>query len=77
MKRKESSRNTKGLCLRYVITTYVDAYSVEEAIKKARHTSPHEVNIQGNWWDRNNYSLSEEQQTPPIGFKNGNRKPAA
>lgn len=53
---------------RYVVTTFVEAESIEEAIKKAKRTKPHEVNLHGQWWERQDYRLNDSQRQSNIGF---------
>jgi len=58
--------------LLYVVTTYVEAESAQEAVRLSRDVRPHEVNLHGKWWENQNFALKEEQPTP-IGFSKGKR----
>ena len=52
----------------YVVTTYVRASSVVEALKLAKKTTPQEVNLHGEVWKSKGFAL-EEDEVKEVGFK--------
>lgn len=59
--------------LRYIIAYYVDAESIEEALKKAKRMKPHEVYIHNSWWEKNDFKIKEDN-IKEIGFKSKKSK---
>lgn len=59
--------------LRYVVTTFVEAESIEEALRKAKKIKPHEINLHGAWWEKRDYLLTDESKDQ-IGYKNNGRR---
>jgi hypothetical protein len=45
---------------RYIVRTYVEASTPQEALKLAKITNPHEVNLDQDVWKAKNYALAEE-----------------
>lgn len=56
----------KNMKLRYIITKYVDATSVEEALRLAKRTPIHECYLLSQWWEKNGYQLNKSPK--PLGF---------
>lgn len=52
---------------RYMIRTWVEAESIEQAIRIARRTKPHEVIIDSEVWKERGYAI-RDNQTKKIGF---------
>ena len=55
--------------LRYIVSTFVEAESIEEALKKAKRIKPHELSVHNSWWEKHNYSSKDEPRSK-AGFKN-------
>lgn len=51
----------------YVVTTYVEANSAQEALKKASTQKPHEAYIHNQWWEKRDFTLNEVKK-PIVGF---------
>lgn len=53
---------------RYVVRTYVEASTPQEALKLAKLTNPHEVSFDHDVWKDQGYALKVENKKP-LGFK--------
>jgi hypothetical protein len=53
---------------RYIVTTYVDATSPQEAVRLAKKTNPLEVRLDNDIWKERGYALTEEDKKQ-LGFK--------
>jgi len=53
---------------RYIVRTYVEAETIEEAIKLAKRTKPHDVYLDQDVWKDRQYALKYELK-PKLGFK--------
>lgn len=52
---------------RYIVRTYVEASTPQEALKLAMKTNPHEVNLDQDVWKDKSWALTEEPKKP-IGY---------
>jgi hypothetical protein len=48
----------------YVVTKYVEANSVADALRLAQRAPVHEVSILSQWWDKQGYQFSNEPKKP-------------
>lgn len=53
---------------RYIVKTYVEASTPQEAIKLAKQTNPHDVFLDNDVWKEQNWALKESDKKP-LGFK--------
>lgn len=52
---------------RYIIRTFVEANSPQEALRLAKKTNPHEVYLDNEVWKDKGYALTEDSKTK-IGY---------
>lgn len=52
----------------YIVNTYVEASSADEALKKASKVKPHEAYIHNQWWEKRDFEWGEKD-AETIGFK--------
>lgn len=60
--------------MRFIVNKYIEASSVEEAIKKSKKTPIHEVFIHNDHWKENGFYLGNQTGVTRIGFKDENSK---
>ena len=53
---------------RYIVRTYVDADSIEKALRLAKKTSPHDAFLDQDVWKEQGWTL-KEADNKPLGFK--------
>jgi hypothetical protein len=53
---------------RYIVRTYVDAESADEALRLARKVGPQEAYIDDRYWEKQGYPLKDEERKQ-VGFK--------
>jgi hypothetical protein len=53
---------------RYIVRTYVEAKSPQEALKLAKGITPHEVYLDDRVWEKMGYQLTEVDRKQ-LGFK--------
>ena len=56
---------------RYIVSTFVEASSPQEALRLARKTSPHEVYLDNEVWKQQGYALRDSKTN--IGFQQNAR----
>lgn len=64
--------------MKYIVARIVEAHSAAEAIRKAKRMGPTEVYIHAQSWEKDNYSLTdEENKNHPVGFGSEKKGTAA
>ena len=53
---------------RYIVRTYVEASSPQEALKLAKQTNPHEVSLDHDVWKETGWALTDAEKKQ-LGFK--------
>lgn len=48
---------------RYVVQTYVDAETIEDAIRLAKRMKPHEVYLHADAWKDQGYAIKDQPKT--------------
>lgn len=58
--------------MRFIIRKFIEAESMEFALRKERRTRPHEIYLDNEVWKERGFSLTDEE-AKKIGFKNGKK----
>lgn len=59
--------SASNMKFRYIVRTFVEASSPQEAIRLAKKIKPHEVFLDDRVWEKREFSLEENKPTQ-IGF---------